>query len=128
ISGGDLDPFINARVDPLTALMDVVADDRICVLRVDERDIRDVTEGQTGRLTVKSVPGARAGITVSRISPRAQAGEGANVYAVEAHFADDPEWIRSGMTGVARLDRGRTTAMTRILSPLVDELRMKLWW
>jgi RND family efflux transporter MFP subunit len=128
ISGGDLDPFVNARIDPMTALMDVIGTDRLCVLRVDERDIRDVEEGQPGRLTVKSVPGARAEITVTRISPRAEAGEGANQYTVEAHFSGDPAWIRSGMTGTAKLDRGKTTVMARILGPLVDEVRMKLWW
>src|SRR5690606_39694933 len=106
----------------------VIGTERLGVLQVDERDIRDVSEGQEGRLTVKSVPGARADITVTRIRPRAEAGEGANLYTVEAAFAADPDWIRAGMTGTAKLERGSTTVMARVVGPLVDEVRMKLWW
>ncbi|MFG0283173.1 MAG: HlyD family efflux transporter periplasmic adaptor subunit [Phycisphaerales bacterium JB039] len=128
ISGSDLDPFVNARVDPLTSLVDVIGAERIAVLRVDERDIRDVIIGQGGRLTVKSMPGERAEIRVRRINPRAEAGQGANTYTVEADFVADPGWVRSGMTGTAKLQRGVTTGLARIIGPLIDEARMKLWW
>ena len=128
ISGSDLDPFINARVDPLTSLVDVIGSARIAVLQVDERDIRDVEIGQEGRLTVKSLPGERAAIRVQRVNPRAEAGEGANTYAVEAAFMDGADWVRAGMTGTAKLERGTTTGLARIVGPLVDEARMKLWW
>lgn len=129
VSRGELRDFIGARVEPTQALLEVVDDRRIVLIRVDETDIARVSVGQTGRLAARARPEERVDVRVVRINPVAEPVRGANVYLVECEIVDDDPatWLRAGETGIVKLDAGSTTLMSAILGPVVDELRMR-WW
>jgi len=128
VSRGDLEDFVGARVDPTQALIEVVGPERIVAIEVDERDIGGIERGQTGTLSSRARPGDRIPIEVTRINPLAEPVRGANVYMVEARIGREVAWLRPGETGIARLDAGSTTAMSELLGPIIDELRLRLWW
>jgi hypothetical protein len=128
IAQGDLDAFINAKIDPTQPLFVVVADKNVVNLQVDERDVNHVKIGQEGRLTIKALPGQPVRLKVTRINPAAEAVAGANIYRVEAELLEPAPWLKPGMTGTARLDNGWTNGLKWLLDPLIDAARMKLWW
>lgn len=128
ISRGDIEDFVDARVDPTQPLFEVVTEDRLVLVRVDERDVSRVEVGQAGQLASKARPGELVPIVVRRVNPSAEPVAGANVYLLEAELAEAAPWLRPGMSGTVRLDAGRTTALRAFLRPIVDELRLKLWW
>jgi len=128
VSRGDLEQLAGALVEPTQPLMEIIGADRRVVLRVDERDISSVEIGQEGWFAPRARPGERIGIVVTRINPAAEADEGANVYLVEAEPGDPDVELSPGMTGVAKLKRGWTTGLVRLLRPTIDEARLRLWW
>lgn len=135
VSRGDLESFIGARVEPTQMLFEVVTQENIATVKVDERDIRLVRPGQAGTLTTAALPGEPVRIVVERVNPTADAVQGANVYLAEARIESPPAWLRPGQTGRATLnvlrDDGkpqRTSALSMLLGPVVDELRMHWWW
>jgi multidrug efflux pump subunit AcrA (membrane-fusion protein) len=135
VSRGDLEAFVGARVEPTQMLFELVTDERVVTVQVDERDVRLVKPGQIGMMTTKALPGETVPIVIERVNPSAQAVRGANVYLAEARILEAPAWLRPGQTGRAKLDvtgedgsRERISAMSMVLGPLADELRLRLWW
>jgi len=128
VSRGDLEDYVGARVDPTQALLEVVGTDRVVTIQVDERDIGRVETGQLGVLASRARPGDRVPIEVTRINPLAEPVEGANVYVVEASIDQPRAWLRPGETGIARLDAGTTTPLRALLGPIIDEIRLRVWW
>jgi len=57
----------------------------------------------------------------------AVADEEGNAFLLRAQLEDDAEWLRPGMTGVAKIDGGRRTLWWRATHRIVDFIRMKLW-
>lgn len=128
VSRGDLEDYLGARVEPTTALFEVVTPERLAVLRVDERDAHRVTRGQRGWLTSTANPGRRIPITVERINPAAEAVEGGNVFLVEASIDNPPEFLHPGTGARVRLRDGWTTGLAALARPIVDEFRLRIWW
>lgn len=128
VAQGELDSFINAKVDPTQPLFIVVADKNVVHLEVDERDVNDLRLGQEGRLTIKALPDKPVPLKVTRINPMGEAVSGANIYRVEAELSGPAPWLKPGMTGTARLDNGWTNGVSWLMDPLIDAARMKLWW
>lgn len=129
IGRGDLDEFVNARVDPTMPLFEMVTAERVLVIEVDERSVGGVEVGDTGRFASVAEPAKKAGFVVVRVNPVAQAATGKNVFLVEAELTGDTSaaWLRPGMTGVAKIDDGWTTGLSALAGPLVERLRMWLW-
>ena len=140
VSRGDLDLFVGAKIDPGQPLLEVAGAELHAMVQVPERDARRVRIGQQGTLATRALPDERLRVEVLRVNPAAEVVEQHNVYLAEvtvqagAPSAPSPEaavdhsWLRPGMTGTVRLDAGRTPPLIRILRPVVDELRMRLWW
>ncbi len=133
VGKGDLEQYVRAKVDPTQPLFEVVTDKKVCVAFVGERDILRVKQGQTGRFVGKALPGEKMPMTVARITPVAEARDGAQTYEVELTpaVADGDAALRTlrpGMTGTAKLDDGWTTPLATLLRPVVDEVRMRWWW
>lgn len=129
VARGELEDYVGATVDPSQPLLEIVGDERQLVLLVEERDGRRVSVGQLGSLTSRARPDERVAIEVTRVSPAVEPLDGQNAVRVEARFVDGaPDWLRPGETGIARLDAGSATLMHRVLSPIFDELRLRLWW
>lgn len=130
IGRGDLERLVGAPVEPTQALFEIVGTQRTISLEVDERDASRVHPDQRGTLILKSDPSRSFDFTVTRVHPIADARQGRNVYTLEAR-PDNPEdaaQLLPGMTGSAKLASGRTTLLARLLRPVWDEARLRLWW
>jgi len=131
VGRGELDQFIGARVDPTQPLFELVSREYIAVVDVEERDIQRVKPGQVGNLVVKSRPGEQVPVRVTRVNPAAEVLHGKNVYQVEVALTGDPAdaaWLRPSLTGTVKLDDGWSTTMSSLLGPIIDEMRLRMWW
>lgn len=130
VGRGDLERLVGAPVEPTQALFEIVGEERTISLEVDERDAPRIHAEQRGRLVLKSDPSRAYSFTVTRVHPIADARQGRNVYTLEARpdNAIDAASLLPGMTGSAKLADGRTTLLARLLRPVWDEARLRLWW
>jgi len=129
IGRGEVDLLVGAYVTPTDPLLEVIGEEQsVVVLNVDERDIGRVSIGQEGWIAPAGEPSLRLPIRVTRIRPVAEPVEGGNVYKVEAVLVDGSIRVPPGMTATARLKDRRTTVLAWLMRPLVDRIRMELWW
>ncbi|MEM9064008.1 MAG: efflux RND transporter periplasmic adaptor subunit [Planctomycetota bacterium] len=129
VGRGRLDELVGAQVDPSRPLFELVDEERVLVLQVPESVVTKVEVGQTGRFVSKAIPGESVDVRVVSISPVAEPIEGGNVYGVEAEIVGEvPAWLRPGMSGKTKLDKGQTTVMRLLADPLIDRARLYLWW
>jgi multidrug efflux pump subunit AcrA (membrane-fusion protein) len=138
---GDLDDKIGAAVRPSDVLMEVeaIGEPLKAELAVPERDIHFIkqkptdpaelskTEGWTGRLATNSLPGEDVEFEIERIVPLGEAKDADNTFKVYAVLKTQPEFIRPGMAGEARIDAGHKRLVWIWTHRLVDFLRLKLW-
>lgn len=99
------------------------------VLKVDERDVRDVAAGQRGALILSGMSETRLPFTVRQISV-ASAEDGANLFRVEADLADlaaQSTRLRPGMEGVGKIEAGERTLLWIATRRAVDWVRVALW-
>lgn len=98
-------------------------------LDLPEHAVDDVIETAVGELAFASRPEESFGMRLVRIEPTAIAKDTGGVFPARAAFNGDvPNWMRPGMTGLAKIEAGERTAFWQITHRLVDWLRMKLWW
>jgi len=104
---GDLSQQLGAPVEQGKVLFEIAPMDawRV-VLKVDERDIVHLHDGQRGELVLAGLSGEHFGIQVSKISPVAQAEEGRNTFRVEAQLLGGGSGIQPGMEGVGKVQAG----------------------
>jgi RND family efflux transporter MFP subunit len=105
---GDLSQQLGAPVEQGKVLFEIAPMDawRV-VLKVDERDIVHVHQGEQGELLLAGLSGDHFAIRVSKISPVAQAEEGRNTFRVEAQLVGGGSAIQPGMEGVGKIQAGR---------------------
>lgn len=106
VVSGDLTQALGASIDRGDVLFEVAPlDEYRVILRVDERDIRDVVPGQAGALVLSALTDMPFSVLVERITPISASEEGENVFLVEASVADgDLGNLRPGMEGVAKIE------------------------
>jgi hypothetical protein len=90
------------------------------IVEVDERDIGRIRVGQPGSLALSALPWDTLPLAVTRITPMASAVEGRNVFEVEAALDAQPDSLRPGLRGVARLRWGASPAVG--LDPPADRM------
>jgi multidrug efflux pump subunit AcrA (membrane-fusion protein) len=106
IVSGDLSQALGAPLERGDVIFEVapLTDYRV-MLRVDERDIREITPAQVGNLALAAFPDTPVGVEVVRITPISTAAEGENFFVVEAALVGDiTEELRPGMEGVAKIE------------------------
>ena len=125
---GDLSQQLGAPVEQGRVLFEVAPMDawRV-VLRVDERDIVDLQEGQRGELLLAGLPGEHFAVRVSRISPVAQPEEGRNSFRVEARLLGDARRIQPGMEGVGKVQAGDHSLLWIGFHHLFNWIRYTAW-
>jgi multidrug efflux pump subunit AcrA (membrane-fusion protein) len=96
-------------------------------LYVPEELIASVTEGQTGELASVGHPDQRIRFVVERINPVADVVNDQNIFKVRAPLLEQPEWMRPGMEGIAKIFVGKKRYIWIGTHRLADWLRMKLW-
>ena len=128
IVAGDLRDRLGVPIKQGEILLQVAQLDGLFVeIRLPERDIDLLSQKRVGEIAFASRPDMRFPITIERIEPGAVPDRDGNFFIVRAHMDAGAEWLRPGMSGVAKLDAGRRTLLWRGTHRLVDFLRMKLW-
>lgn len=134
IIAGDLSDRVGAGLSRGEALFEIAPLDSMRVIaKVDDRDIGLVNESMRegsmlGTLATRAYPDRRFPLTVERVVPLAQAGEGANTYDVYATLDESAPWMRPGMEGLAKLEVGDRRLIWIATRRISDTLRLWLWW
>jgi multidrug efflux pump subunit AcrA (membrane-fusion protein) len=129
---GDLSQQLGSPVEQGKVLFELAPLDawRV-ILKVDERDIAHVRQGQAGELVLTSLPGQLFPLTVRRITPVSVAEEGRNYFRVEAELQTDAGQpappMRPGMEGVGKVDAGHRSLLWIWTHRFTDWLRLKSW-
>lgn len=136
VAGTDLEPWLDAPIAPDTPLVRIVGSSNVVVVRVPERSVSaararlvDEQAEIDGTFAPRARPDERLPIRLVRMNPQAEVVQGGNVYLIEAGLAEqDPQWLKPGMTGRARIASGWTTPLARLARPLIDRAQMAWWW
>jgi len=126
---GDLREREGAPVDQGEVLMKFSRLDGLFLeIELPERDIDLLDGSNLGKVEFASRPDVKFPIKIVQIEPSAIPGQGLNYFIIRADIKDaDVDWLRPGMTGVAKLDSGKRTLLWRATHRLVDFIRMKFW-
>lgn len=103
------------------------SDDYEVHVLVDEADVQDVFEGQSGELSLRASPGEALPLQVSAVHPVAEAEAGASRFRVRASLSTTVSKLHPGQSGVARLDAGHLSAFGAVTRRLNRHLS-ELWW
>jgi len=127
VVSGDLSQLLGSPVEQGKLLFEIAPLDawRV-ILKVEDRDIRDVRTGQSGRLVLTGMAGEALDFEVRNIS-MAEADDGKNVFRVEAQLARSDLKLRPGMEGVGKIDAGRQSYAWIWTHRLTDWLRLQAW-
>lgn len=125
---GDLSQMIGAPVQRGEVLFEIapLADYRI-ILKVDERDMAAVRQGQAGELILSSLSSLAFPIRVTKLTPVSTSEEGRNVFRVEAAFDEADPAIRPGMQGYGKIEIGERNVAAIATARLLQWLRMTIW-
>ena len=99
-------------------------------LAVTERQMRHITAGASGEISLLSHLEHTIPIRVNSVIPVAQVkGQEGNQFMLSAEVLQAPQpWWRPGMTGLARIDVGSRNIAWILTHRMIDNLRMLLWW
>lgn len=127
---GDLRERIGAPVRPGDVLMKVSRLEGLYVeMRVPERDIDLIADSKTAEIAFAARPEDTFAVNIERIEPAAQVEREGNVFVVRGVLAETrAEWLRPGMSGIAKVESRKRTLAWIATHRLIDFLRLKLWW
>jgi RND family efflux transporter MFP subunit len=125
---GDLSQKLGSPVERGEALFKIAPlDDYRIVLKVDEREIAYIEQGQEGSLTLSSQSQQSLPILVERITSLAKAEDGSNFFRVEASLPEATGKLRPGMEGIGKINAGRERMVWIWTHQFVDWLRLWVW-
>lgn len=128
VISGDLSQLIGSPIEQGKKLFEVapLASYRV-ILQVDEREIRHVQVGQTGRLVISGLADDPIPFSVSKVTPVATAQDGRNFFRVEARLGQALPGLRPGMEGVGKIGTGERRLWWVLTHSFTDWLRLTLW-
>jgi multidrug efflux pump subunit AcrA (membrane-fusion protein) len=94
---------------------------------VEEGLVAALSPGQPGRLVLAALPAETIPITITRLTPVAEARDGRVVFRAEAALTGPTERLRPGMEGVARIDTGEARLVWIWTRPMLVAARLALW-
>ncbi len=125
---GDLSQSLGAPVERGDSLFTVAPlDGYRIILKVDERSISYIQQGQKGLLTLSSQPDRKFPLQVEKITSVASIEGGRNVFRVEATLSKLPKQLRPGMEGIAKVDIGHKKLFWIWTHELVDWVKLWVW-
>jgi biotin carboxyl carrier protein len=128
VVSGDLSQQLGAPVERGTVLFEVAPLESFrLVVKVDERDVAFVQEGQRGTLLLAAFPDDAIGFTVKKVTPVSTARDGRNFFRVEAELDRTDPRMRPNMEGVGKVDIGERRYIWIWTRSVVDSLRLLLW-
>jgi RND family efflux transporter MFP subunit len=128
VVSGDLTQSLGAPVERGSVLYEVapLSSFRL-ILKVDERDVGDIKEGQRGNILLSAFPREPVPFQVQKITPVSTAKEGRNYFRVEAALDYDEPRLRPGMEGVGKIEVERRRYAWIWSHQAIDSLRLMLW-
>lgn len=125
---GDLSQMLGAPVRRGDTLVTVApANEFRLILEIDERDVADVSVGQSGYLALGAMPDREFRFVVRRISPVAEARDGRNYFEVECELEGSQIEMRPGLKGVARISIDERPLVWVLMHRLIDWARITVW-
>jgi hypothetical protein len=128
VVSGDLSQQIGAPIEIGKKLFEIapLLSYRV-ILQVDERDIRHIEIGQSGKLVITGLAGHPIPLKIQKITPVATAQDGKNFFRVEAGLAEASMRLRPGMEGVGKVFTDRQPLWWILIHSFADWLRLTLW-
>jgi RND family efflux transporter MFP subunit len=125
---GDLSQQLGAPVEQGKVLFEVAPLDAYrVVLKVDERDIVHLKNGEAGELVLAGLPGDRFQIKVNKVAPVAIPEDGHNTFRVEAEVHGAGDRVQPGMEGVGKVLVGEHSLLWLGFHRLIDWGRYTAW-
>jgi multidrug resistance efflux pump len=125
---GDLRRRIGEIVPLGEPLYSIAANDRCAIeLHAPEHAAVLLKAGQSGVFTTLAQPDEQGQLRLLNVEPLAQVVDAHNVFRAEAQIEASPDWVRVGMSGVARVETGRRPVYWALLHRAVDAVRLQ-WW
>lgn len=125
---GDVSQNLGSPVERGEVLFEVAPTDRYrVVIKVDDRDIRLFSVGQSGQLRLASLPDRPLPIRIERITPVASVENRRNFFRVEADLSEQSDLLRPGMAGISKIDIGEQKKIWIWSRRLVEWLQLQLW-
>ncbi|MBT8372358.1 MAG: HlyD family efflux transporter periplasmic adaptor subunit [Deltaproteobacteria bacterium] len=127
---GDLEELQGAPVSKGDILFKVARHENLFVeLKIEEDDIHEISEGQTGKVAFVSQPQLKYPIKIFQIDSVALPGEAGNIFVARGkNLEASMDWWRPGMSGIAKLDVGRRRIIWIITHRTIDFFQMLMWW
>lgn len=128
VVSGDLTQSIGSPVENGQVLFEIAPlDSYRVVLEVDERDIGDILETQSGFLTLTGLPDTKLAFSVNRIVPLSTPRHGRNVFEVQAELDQPNAAIRPGMEGIGKIEVDRRKLIWVWTHKFVSWFRLSVW-
>jgi RND family efflux transporter MFP subunit len=128
VMSGDLSQALGAPVERGQELFKLAPLDAYRVMvEVDEKDINQIQVGQKSELVLPSMPGEVYPFVVKKITPVSTAGEGKNVFRVEASLERHSERLRPGMEGIGKVTIDRRRLIWVWTHEAIDWMRLQVW-
>jgi len=128
VVSGDLSQQLGAPVQRGTVLFEVapLSGFRL-VLKVDERDVAYVKEGQRGTLLLSAFPDDPIGFELVKVTPVSTPREGKNFFRVEAKLDRTDPRMRPNMEGVGKVEIDRRSYLWIWTRQVIDSVRLIAW-
>lgn len=128
VVSGDLSQQLGAPVERGTVLFEVAPLESFrLVVKVDERDVAFVKDGQRGSLLMSAFPNETIGFTVQTITPVSTPRDGRNYFRVEGKLDSTDPRMRPGMEGVGKVEIDERRYIWIWTRSAIDSLRLMLW-
>ncbi len=127
---GDLEELRGAPVNKGDILFKVARHENLFVeLKVNEDDIHELSEGQSGDIAFVSRPQLKFPVEIYQIDPVAIPGDAGNTLIARGKSLNAAvDWWRPGMSGIAKLDVGNRRLIWIITHRTIDFFQMLMWW
>jgi hypothetical protein len=125
---GDLSQSLGAPVERGNVLFELAPLDAYrIIMKVDERDIPEITVRQAGVLVLTSMPQEEIPLVVEKITPVSVVTEGRNYFRVEAVAQGSTDKLRPGMEGVGKINVDERKIFWIWTHKLTHWVRMWFW-
>jgi len=130
VVNGDKEKIIGSPYNKGDIVMQIAnPTDLYAKIKVSEEYIDEIKLGQIAELNLLSRPDMYFNVKIDKIIPMANVDDSGNIFILKVLFLDKIEdWMRPGMSGVAKVkieDRNILWILTHKLS---DFLHMHIWW
>ncbi len=128
VLSGDLTQRLGGAVTQGEVLFEVapLSEYRV-ILWVDEHQIADIEEGQTGHLVLNALTEEKLDFTVTRVTPITEARDGGNYFRVESLLQVSSDRLRPGMDGIGKVEVGERKLIAIFTGPLIRWAKLKYW-